>query len=156
MLGKPVSKFSLSLLVGIVATLFLWVSLLPATPPETPETVVIDSTLWAQQKYENTELSHKKHATDYKIPCADCHHVYKDGKNVWKEGDETQRCDACHTCVKTGKALKEASEEEKKLSLYKAFHDNCKGCHKKYNTEKGTKDAPVKCTNCHKKKPKAQ
>ena len=42
-------------------------------------------------------LTHKKHNVDYKIGCADCHHVYKDGKNVWKEGNAVQKCDACHT-----------------------------------------------------------
>ena len=153
MFGRKVSKFTLSLLAVAVATMFLWVSFLPATAPEAPDEIMIHSKLWAKKKYEDAKLTHKKHATDYNIPCADCHHVYQDGKNVWKEGDKVQRCDECHTCVKTKKELKTASEEEKKLSLYIAFHDNCQGCHKKHNTETKTKDAPTSCSKCHKKIP---
>ena len=43
-------------------------------------------------------FSHKKHNVDYKITCTDCHHVIKDGKNVWKEGDAIEKCTACHWC----------------------------------------------------------
>ena len=42
------------------------------------------------------ELTHKKHAEDHKVACAECHHVYKDGKNTWKQGDKVQKCSECH------------------------------------------------------------
>ena len=151
MLNKKFSKVGIGLLACVMAALFVWVNISPAQPVALDE-VTIHSDLWTADKYEDSKLTHKKHVEEYKIPCASCHHVYKDGKNVWKEGDEVQKCDACHTCVKTGKALKDASPEEKKLSLYNAFHDNCKGCHKDYNTKNNTKDAPTKCTDCHAKK----
>ncbi|MFH0810505.1 MAG: cytochrome c3 family protein [Pseudomonadota bacterium] len=83
------------------------------------------------------EFTHKKHV-DLKTACADCHHVYKDGKNVWKQGDPVQKCDACH---KTG---------PKPIALKDAFHNNCwKGCHVK--EKKAGKPAPTTCTECHKK-----
>ena len=118
---------------------------------ESPDEVTIASKLWKKDKYGPSKLSHKKHAEDYKIACQDCHHVFKDGKNVWKQGDKVQKCDECHTCVKTGKALKDATPDEKKLSLYNAFHDNCKGCHKDFNKKNDVKDAPTKCKTCHEK-----
>jgi len=153
MLKKVCSVAGILILVGVAATLILNAGVTSADST-CPDEVTIESKLWKKDKYGPAKLSHKKHAVDYKIACKDCHHVYKDGKNVWKEGDKVQKCDECHTCVKTGKALKEAPAEEKKLSLYTAFHDNCKGCHKKYNKEHETKAAPTKCSSCHKKLPK--
>ena len=137
----------------VAAVLIMNTSLYSAeTKP--PDEVVIDSKLWKVQKYGDVKFTHKKHVEDRKIGCTECHHVYKDGKNVWKQGDKVQRCDACHTCVKTGKALKDATPEEKKRSLFAAFRDNCKRCHKKHNKETNTKAAPTRCTACHPKRPK--
>lgn len=124
------------------AVLFLWVAY-SAAVAEAPEEIVIENKVWAKEKYGPVKFSHAKHAKEYKIPCKECHHVYKDGKNVWEEGQEVQKCSACHNVYKLGKELKDATEQEKKLSLYKAYHDNCKGCHAK------EKKGPVKCTECH-------
>ncbi len=140
-------KNGFALFVGLIAIIFLGTTLSTAQA-EAPDDLTINSKIWPSKKYEDTKLTHKKHATDYKLQCDSCHHIYKDGKNTWQEGQEVQKCEACHTSAKTGKALREASPEEKKLSLYDAFHDNCKGCHKK--EQKG----PIKCLECHPKKPK--
>jgi hypothetical protein len=150
-------KKGLSLLAMSVAVMFLWVALSGAVV-ECPDDITINTEGWPKDKYEPTKLSHKKHATEYKVQCKDCHHVYKDGKNVWEEGQEVQKCSECHNVYKLGKDLREASDEEKKLSLYKAYHDNCKGCHKKMQKEqKETENkAPVKCAECHAKKPTAK
>jgi hypothetical protein len=83
------------------------------------------------------EFNHKEHAVDYKIDCASCHHVYKDGKNVWKEGDKVAKCAECHTSAR--------KTVDGVPSLYKAFHDNCRDCHKK------EKKGPTKCNECHPK-----
>ena len=150
MLSTASSKTGLVLIIGLITALFfsLTLSQAKAEAPQSPDDVVIKSSIWKTKKYEDTKLSHKKHAEDYKIQCDQCHHVYKEGKNVFKAGDKVQKCEECHNVAKTGKALREASPEEKKLSLYNAFHDNCKACHKK--EQKG----PVKCMECHPKKPK--
>jgi hypothetical protein len=147
---KVLRTAGVSVFVTIAAFLILNPGLLYAEQ-KTPDEVSITSSLWKTPKYGPSNFTHKKHVDDHKIGCQDCHHVYKDGKNVWKQGDNVQKCDACHTCVKTGKALKEATPEEKKLSLFNAYHDNCKGCHAKYNKENKTKKAPATCTACHKK-----
>lgn len=146
MRNKMHVKKGLSLLAVSVAMVFLWVAFSGAVV-ECPDDIMINNEGWAKDKYEPAKLSHKKHATEYKVQCADCHHVYKDGKNVWEEGQAVQKCSECHNVYKLGKDLREASDEEKKLSLFKAYHDNCKGCHK--TAQKG----PVKCAECHAKIP---
>jgi len=140
-------------LLGTSLTLSLIAcGLLSAEPCSPPDVATISSKLWPERKFKDVSFSHKKHAQEYGIACTDCHHVFKDGKNVWTEGQETQKCDACHTFAKTGKGLADAKPEEKKLSLWNAFHNNCKGCHAKYNKEKDTQAAPIKCLDCHPKK----
>ena len=78
---------------------------------------------------------HALHADDLGLDCFECHHIYKDGDNVW---DESELCDCsgCHSLEADGK----------KMSLMRAFHTNCKGCHLEQN--KG----PVTCGECHSKK----
>ena len=123
---------------------------------EVADTITMNSGVYAKHKKALVNLSHKKHNVDYKIPCMDCHHVYKDGKNVWKQGDVVQKCDVkeCHSKAKAPKA----KEGEKRLSRtekarqgfhYSAIHENCVGCHKV--AKKEGKVAPTKCVECHPK-----
>ncbi len=156
MSNRIILRVGLTLLAGLGTIMFCRVSLSQAQP-EAPADIVIHSPLWPKKLYGDPKLSHQKHTTEYNIKCVDCHHVYENGKNVWQEGQDVQKCESCHTCLKTARALKKATPEEKKLSLQKAFHDNCKGCHKGLAKKPGTtkSTAPVKCLECHpKKKPK--
>ena len=118
-----------------------------------PETITMDSKVYETHKKALVTFSHAKHNVDYKITCAECHHVYQDGKNVWKEGDEVQKCEVCHTGAKAPKAKEgepALSKEEKiKGYHYSAIHENCKECHKA--AKKDGKAAPTKCTECHPK-----
>jgi len=82
---------------------------------------------------------HKMHSVELKLKCTDCHHVYKDGKNTWKEGDKVQKCSACH---------KKKKGPGKLHNLMNAYHKNCITCHKKM------KKGPRKCNQCHPKKKK--
>ncbi|MCA1905476.1 MAG: cytochrome c family protein [Desulfarculus sp.] len=84
------------------------------------------------------EFTHKKHTDEHKVKCDQCHHVFKDKKNVWKEGDKVQKCAECHKSPK--------QNEGEMLSLYNAFHKNCRDCHKE------AKKGPQKCDDCHPKK----
>lgn len=65
--------------------------------------------------------------------CADCHHVYEDGKLVEGESSEDQACSDCHTLKAQGN----------QPGLRTAFHQQCQGCH----VEK--KSGPVACGQCH-------
>jgi len=70
--------------------------------------------------------------------CNVCHHVYDDNNRlVEDESSEDQRCSDCHQLVASGR----------KPPLMKAFHLNCKGCHK------AQKNGPTMCGQCHVKQP---
>ena len=102
-------------------------------------------------------FTHKKHSTDYKITCGECHHNDKgEPLKDLKEGDDVQKCIDCHKKPGElkGKKAKGLSKKEKREYHANAVHENCLGCHRKFNKEKKTKDAPTKCTACHPKKKK--
>ena len=66
--------------------------------------------------------------------CSACHHVYDDnGKLIEDESSEDQRCSDCHELALSGS----------KPALMKAFHINCKSCHK------ARKKGPLMCGQCH-------
>ncbi len=147
------SKKSLSVLT-VVFTGLLFFVVGSLTASDVPDTITMDSKVYPKHTKKVSPFSHKKHADHKDIGCADCHHVYKDGKNAWKEGDEVQKCEACHKEV--GKAPKGMKKAEKIKKYHKdAIHANCKGCHKKMidkNSEMGKN--LKKCTACHPKKKK--
>ena len=127
--------------VIISVALFAGVGILVAT--DVPDEINIKSVAFTKYKKGAVKFTHKKHNVDYKVACAECHHVFKEGKNVFKEGDPVQKCSACHDALKSkGKV--------KKLML--AYHRNCQGCHKGLK-KAGKKTGPTrKCNNCHEKK----
>jgi len=135
------SKKLLTLLTVVLSGfLFLSVGILVAA--DAPDEVVIENKGYAKDTKGPVKLSHKKHHADYKVACAECHHVIKDGKNVWKEGDKVQKCSACHNPEK---------KEGNVLKLNNAYHNNCKDCHKALE-EAGKPTGPFKkCNDCHQK-----
>jgi len=117
------------------------------------DSMTLESKVYKEHKKALVTFTHKKHNVDYKIACTDCHHVYQDGKNVWKEGDEVQKCEACHSEAKAPKgedAPKLSKAEEIKKFHYSAIHENCKGCHKDLKTA-GKPTGPTACKECHPK-----
>lgn len=104
--------------------------------------------VWPTPTKKNVPFSHKKHYEDYKIACTECHHVYKDGKNVWKEGDKVDKCEKCHTEA-TIQGEKKLPPDQQKLNLKLAFHNNCEKCHKQVKKEKPDSKIPVTCAQCH-------
>jgi len=84
------------------------------------------------------EYTHLKHEKNHKVPCTECHHLYKDGKNTWKQGDKVKKCGECHKAVEQGKIL----------TLQNAYHKNCKDCHTQLKNA-GKKAGPTLCAQCH-------
>jgi len=87
-------------------------------------------------------LPHNRHV-ETGLGCKDCHHIYEKGENVLdesklEEGNQNIRCSACH-----GKKVRP--------NLQQAFHDQCMGCHTKYQKEK-KKTGPRYCGECHVRK----
>jgi len=102
------------------------------------DTFKIDNTkVFGKLTKAPVEFTHKKHTDDHKVKCDQCHHVFEGKKQVWKEGDKVQKCAECHKSPK--------QNEGEMLSLYNAFHKNCRDCHKE------AKKGPTKCDECHPK-----
>jgi len=102
---KMLLKKGVSFVAVAVSVMFLWVAF-SAAVVECPDDIVINTEGWPKDKYEPTTLSHKKHATEYKIPCKDCHHVYEDGKNVWEEAKAPSRsARSATTCTSSARSF---------------------------------------------------
>ena len=71
-----------------------------------------------------------------KISCQRCHHQY-DEFGVREESEELT-CAPCH----------QNKGSDNPLSLIKAFHLQCKGCHEQA-ADKGYIQGPVMCGQCH-------
>jgi len=114
------------------------------------ETITIYAKLFKKHTKGPVKLTHDKHSKDYKIACNECHHVYENGKNVWKEGKDVDKCEVCHN-EPTVKREKTLPPDLQKKNLKMAFHNNCRACHKKIKKENPAIKAPTKCNECHKK-----
>jgi hypothetical protein len=135
------NKFLTLLVVVLTGMIFLSAGILTAA--DEPNEVLIQNKGYEKDKKGPVKLTHKKHNTDYKVACAECHHVYKDGKNVWKQGDKVEKCSKCHDPkAKEGEAMK----------LQNAFHKNCKDCHKALAEASKPTGPFKKCNDCHQKK----
>ena len=112
-----------------------------ADEQEPPDEIEISNEGYRTDRKGPVPFDHLTHAEDYDAECADCHHDYQDGENVWEEGARVEGCSACHSPL-------EDQGNAKKLRT--AFHLNCKGCHRTLLREGVTEDAPFKsCYHCH-------
>lgn len=139
----------IALIITLAASLFLVVGIYAGT--KVADEFEMNSPY--KHKKKLALFTHKKHATDYKIACGECHHDDKGKPLDLKEGDDVQKCIECHKKpgeIK-GKKAKGLSKKEKREYHANAVHDNCLGCHRKHNKENKTKAAPTKCTACHPK-----
>jgi len=101
--------------------------------------IIIENQGYENDRKKPVKLSHKKHSEEYEIVCDSCHHVYQEGRNVWKEGDSVEKCSVCHD---------PAEDQDNVIKLQSAFHNNCRNCHKEISQE--GREAPYKkCTDCH-------
>lgn len=111
------------------------------------DVMIMKSEVFKEHTKPVISFTHKKHNEEYKIDCKECHHIYEEGKNVWKIGDEAKKCGSCHN--KEGKPPKDVKEKEKILYLMEAIHQNCLGCHKEVKKKDKEKDVPTACPKCH-------
>ena len=138
-------KKNLWVLLTVVCTGVVFLSVGALIAADAPDTIKLESPVYKKHTKAIITFAHKKHAADYKIACTECHHVYKDGKNVWKDCDEVQKCEACHSEPKKprGDKTKMSKAEKIKKYHYDAIHANCRDCHKEL------KKGPTTCTKCH-------
>jgi len=144
------TKYLTLLVVVFTGMLFLTVGALTAAEKQAaPDEIMLENKGYEKDKKRPVKLTHKKHNVEFKVACADCHHVYKDGKNVWKEGDTVEKCSKCHPAPWPKGKKKKKGEA---MKLKNAYHKNCKNCHKALKKE-GKETGPFKkCNKCHAKK----
>lgn len=123
---------------GLVVTLaFLFGAGLSLTVAgNLPEIVTINNQYTAKKKGP-VQLSHKKHAVDYKVACIECHHEWNQ-----KEGTQPKKCADCHKEQKTGQTPE----------LMRAYHKNCMDCHKELQKAGKPTGPTTKCNDCHQQK----
>ena len=95
----------------------------------------IDNSVFSKPVRPAVVFRHDEHNEKAELyECNECHHVYdEDGVLDEYESSEDQMCSDCHT----------SDRSDNKLTLMKAFHTNCKGCHEE------KKNGPVMCGECH-------
>jgi hypothetical protein len=106
---------------------------------EVTEVITIENQGYTSDKKGPVKFNHLKHNKDYKVSCDQCHHLYKDGENQWKEGDHVDKCIVCHNPTE---------EKDKVIKLQNAFHKNCRDCHSEASKE-GKAAPSTKCSDCH-------
>jgi hypothetical protein len=134
--GVLATLIALGFVVAVLAGASAWA--MKTKSGDVPDVIKIQDKVFKKYKKGPVSFTHKKHVLEHKLKCTECHHVIKDGKNVWKEGDKVAQCSTCHKTAKKNAG--------KMLSVYNAYHKNCKGCHK------AAKKGPTKCKQCHPKK----
>ncbi len=163
-----IKKYVIKILVG-VAFLCIAASIYAAT--KIADEIRLENKAYANHKQAVILFQHRKHQGEYReknpelynSQCGDCHHEKvndKENKPLvnLKEGDEVKNCIECHkkAAYVKGKKAKALSKVQRRDYHANAMHDNCKGCHVKYNKKKGLKSkdkgyAPATCKSCHAK-----
>ncbi len=99
--------------------------------------ITINSDLIKKHERPLVQFPHKMHE-EKEIECSRCHHDYN--KYGVSQSEDGQKCLECHkTDIKSNP-----------VSLVKAFHLQCKGCHEKIQKTEKIK-TPVMCGQCHEK-----
>ena len=110
---------------------------------EVPDEISINNTVYKTDRKGSVLFSHSEHADGYVESCDGCHHEYKDGQNIWEEGQPVKKCFSCHDPSKRDGRIR-------KLNI--AYHKNCKGCHRELSREGSTQAPYRQCTDCHEKR----
>ena len=132
------TKTAIFFLFALIGLIFLLEEIPTAQEQEEmPEEITIYTKEYRRKLFKPINFNHQEHADDYGIECNECHHDYKDGKNVWEEGNPVKKCIVCHNPKK---------KQGRVHRLAPAYHFNCKKCHKENNA------GPVKCEECHTKR----
>jgi hypothetical protein len=138
-MGMKTIGYKAMMIMAAAVLAFIWTPRLSAQPDK----VVLDnSQVSGKRTRPAVPFPHNRHA-EAGLSCKDCHHLYKDGKNVLdegslEEGKEGIRCSACH-------------RPNSRVKLERAFHDQCIGCHRRVLKE-NKKTGPFFCGGCHVKK----
>lgn len=114
-----------------------------------PDVIIMNNPGFKKHTKPLVKFDHKKHFTDYKISCGQCHHdAHNKPLTNLKPGDPVKTCGECHSdfAIRISPADRSLSKAEKIKKYYReAIHADCIGCHRKL------KKGPRRCNECHKK-----
>jgi hypothetical protein len=82
-------------------------------------------------------FSHARHEAGG-VACTQCHHDFRGRRNLWRQGQPVQQCQACHGLA----------PQARRLDLKNAFHRQCKGCHLQRQQQR-RRAGPIDCRDCH-------
>ncbi|MFC1856347.1 cytochrome c3 family protein [Thermodesulfobacteriota bacterium] len=102
--------------------------------------ILID--ILADAKTEGVVLKHKKHASDYKVACNECHHTFNPGEDA-----SPKPCLDCHDFSELKMVEGKRIPLIRSSILKNIYHDSCKNCHEKLK-RKGI-SVNKKCSTCH-------
>ncbi len=108
-------------------------------PTEPPDTGWLKIPVTGTREKPPVWFSHRLHA-QRRVACEQCHHEYQGERNVWRQGQPVQLCQACHGPTRPGQ----------RLDLKNAFHRQCKGCHVKLRQQRRPA-GPINCQGCHRR-----
>lgn len=130
-------KFFLVILVCLSAGFFVD----PGGATEDLDVINIDNEGYRKDRKGPVIFEHKMHAQDYEVSCWQCHHEFQDGENIWAPwSDTTTRCAECHDPITSSGSVS---------NLQKAYHVNCKICHKEMEIFGEKSIAYRECDTCH-------
>lgn len=159
------NKRSLPLMTAIsgMAAMFLTIAAYGGSDPS--DVIKLEDPAYHKHEESIVIFNHRKHSEEYReknselfnSTCGECHHDKDNKPRVsLKQGDEVQNCIECHKKPGyiNGKKAENLSPEKIREYQGNAMHDNCKGCHQKYNRKKRLKVkdpgyAPNTCKSCH-------
>jgi hypothetical protein len=94
----------------------------------------VDNSVFENPQRPPAVFRHDEHNEKAAIDaCNVCHHVYEDGQLLEDESSEGELCADCHGFEDDGS----------QPGLEKAYHLNCKGCHRQAG------QGPLTCGECH-------
>lgn len=122
------------ILISIFTLMGASISFPAAQPPD--KVKIFNKSVYSKKRKGLVRFTHKKHVEKYGATCKQCHHNEKYDRKVnsWKQGDPVQSCRACHKLEGAPRMYK----------LQKAYHRQCKDCHKKQG-----KGPYKRCNDCH-------
>ena len=136
--GKSSAILKLILITLVCISAGIFVDMGAAT--EDLDVITIDNEGYNKDRKGPVLFEHKMHAYDYEITCWQCHHEYEDGENIWSPWGTTKRCIECHDPL---------TSQGNAFNLQKAYHVNCKNCHKEMKIFGEKSIAYRECNTCH-------
>jgi hypothetical protein len=104
---------------------------------EPPATSLLRIPVAGSRQKPPVKFSHQRHEA-VRVACTQCHHEYRNRRNVWHKGLPAPQCPTCHGL----------RPEARRLDLKNAYHRQCKGCHLRLG-QQGRAAGPIECRGCH-------